>query len=65
MLKSINLQVGMKLSPSRTSGFHIYPAAARSWRDVSSLTIGEGKDCTYVCIYCKGCFWFRKFKNVK
>ena len=30
---------GLKLP----SGIHIFPAAARSWEDVSSLTVGEGK----------------------
>ena len=30
---------GLKLP----SGVHIFPAAARSWADVSELTVGEGK----------------------
>ena len=42
--KSIYLQINLNTSiPIPSKKLHIYPSAERSWRDVSSQTIGEGK----------------------
>ena len=72
--KSIYLQINMNTTIPILSRIHIFPSADRSWRDVSSQTIGEGKleknvliIHTYLSIQdtVTRCFCFRKFKNTK